>query len=137
MLAQVLTTSPLPTPSSDRPGIKAAVVAAARQASSRSVAGWRSSLASLKPVCIVTQSAYDQTMAFTRIKIDHRIMGGLPCITGTRIPVAMLVRMVASGTPIETILDEYPQLVEEDVREALRFAAANIDQRVVPLDQSA
>ncbi|TVR20022.1 MAG: DUF433 domain-containing protein [Nitriliruptor sp.] len=76
-------------------------------------------------------------MAFTRIKIDHRIMGGLPCISGTRIPVAMLVRMVAAGTSMETILAEYPQLTEDDVREALRFAAASIDQRVVPLDQTA
>jgi uncharacterized protein (DUF433 family) len=78
-------------------------------------------------------------MAFTRIKIDHQIMGGLPRITGTRIPVAMLARMVpvATGTPIDTLLEEYPQLHEEDAREALRFAAANVDQRVVPLDQTA
>jgi hypothetical protein len=34
-------------------------------------------------------------------------------------------------------LEDYPQLADEDIREALRFAAANIDQRVVPLDQSA
>lgn len=81
--------------------------------------------------------AYAAGMAFTRIKIDHRIMGGLPCIAGTRIPVAMLVRMIAAGTPVETILEEYPQLEEDDIREALRFAAANVDQRVVPLDQSA
>ncbi len=81
--------------------------------------------------------AYALGMAFTRIKIDHRIMGGLPCIDGTRIPVAMLVRMIAAGTPVETILQEYPQLEEDDIREALRFAAANVDQRVVPLDQSA
>jgi uncharacterized protein (DUF433 family) len=76
-------------------------------------------------------------MAFTRIKIDHRIMGGLPCIDGTRIPVAMLVRMIAAGTAMETILEEYPQLTEDDLREALRFAAANVDQRVIPLDQTA
>ena len=76
-------------------------------------------------------------MAFTRIKIDHRIMGGLPCIDGTRIPVAMLVRMIAAGTSMETILEQYPQLTEDDVREALRFAAANVDQRVIPLDQTA
>lgn len=76
-------------------------------------------------------------MAFTRIKIDHRIMGGLPCIDGTRVPVAMLVRMIAAGTEMETILEEYPQLTEDDLREALRFAAANVDQRVLPLDQTA
>lgn len=76
-------------------------------------------------------------MAFTRIKIDHRIMGGVPCIDGTRIPVAMLVRMIAAGTAMETILEQYPQLAEDDIREALRFAAANVDQRVIPLDQTA
>jgi uncharacterized protein (DUF433 family) len=76
-------------------------------------------------------------MAFTRIKVDHKIMGGVPCIAGTRIPVAMIVRMIAAGTSVEEILEEYPQLVEDDVREALRFAAANVDQQVKPLDQTA
>ena len=76
-------------------------------------------------------------MAFTRIRIDHRIMGGLPCIAGTRIPVAMLVRMVAAGMSIESILADYPHLQEADIREALRFAAANLDQQVKPLDQTA
>ncbi len=64
-------------------------------------------------------------------------MGGLPCIAGTRIHVAMLVRKVAAGPPVETIPEDYPQLEADDVRETLRFAAANVDQRVVPLDQSA
>lgn len=74
-------------------------------------------------------------MAFTRISIDHRIMGGVPCIRGTRIPVAMLVRMVADGTTPAELLEDYPQLGEEDVREALRFAAARVDERTIPLDQ--
>jgi uncharacterized protein (DUF433 family) len=76
-------------------------------------------------------------MAFSRIGIDHRIMGGVPCIRGTRIPIAMIVRMVADGTPVAQLLDEYPQLSAEDVREALRFAAASIDQRTIPLERSA
>jgi uncharacterized protein (DUF433 family) len=46
-------------------------------------------------------------------------MGGVPRIRGTRIPVAMLVRMVANGMPIVTLLDDYPQLSEDDIREAL------------------
>jgi uncharacterized protein (DUF433 family) len=49
----------------------------------------------------------------------------------------MLVRMVANGTPVATLLDEYPQLSEEDVREALRFAAARVDERTIPLDLTA
>lgn len=76
-------------------------------------------------------------MAFPRISVDHRIMGGVPCIAGTRIPAAMIVRMVAAGTSVDEILEQYPQLEEEDVREALRFAAASLDQRIVPLDQTA
>lgn len=81
--------------------------------------------------------AYDACMAFTRISIDHRIMGGVPCIRGTRIPVAMLVRMVANGTPVATLLDEYPQLSADDIREALQFAAARVDERTLPLDRTA
>lgn len=74
-------------------------------------------------------------MAFTRISIDHRIMGGVPCIRGARVPVAMLVRMVADGSSITELVEDYPQLTEEDVREALRFAAARVDERTIPLDQ--
>lgn len=48
----------------------------------------------------------------------------------------MLVRMLAAGTSVEAILAEYPQLTQDDVREALRFAAANVD-RVMPSDQTA
>jgi uncharacterized protein (DUF433 family) len=76
-------------------------------------------------------------MAFQRISVDPQIMGGVPCIRGTRIPVAMLVRMVADGTTSDELLEEYPQLNTDDVREALRFAAANIDQRTIALDHTA
>jgi uncharacterized protein (DUF433 family) len=71
-------------------------------------------------------------MAFKRISADPRIMGGVPCIRGTRIPVAMIVRAVADGTPVERLLEEYPQLTDADVREALRFAAASVEQRTIP-----
>lgn len=80
---------------------------------------------------------YPADMAFSRISVDHRVMGGVPCVAGTRIPVAMIVRMVADGTAPETLLAEYPQLTSEDIREALRFAAASVDQRTLPLDQPA
>ena len=76
-------------------------------------------------------------MAFQRVTVDHRVMGGAPCVAGTRIPVAMLVRMVAAGTSVELILAEYPQLEAADVEEALRFAAASVDTRSFPLDQPA
>ena len=62
---------------------------------------------------------------------------GKLCIRGLRITVETLVGLVAAGWPFEQILEQYPRLHEEDLREALRFAAANLDQRVVPLDQTA
>jgi uncharacterized protein (DUF433 family) len=80
---------------------------------------------------------YAASMAFQRISVESQIMGGVPCIHGTRIPVAMLVRMIADGTTSDELLEEYPQLTADDVREALRFAAAHVDQRTIELDHSA
>jgi uncharacterized protein (DUF433 family) len=72
-------------------------------------------------------------VAFERISIDHRIMGGVPCIRGTRIPVATVVGMVAEGMTTEEILVDFPQLTLEDIHEALRYAAAAVDERELPL----
>jgi uncharacterized protein (DUF433 family) len=72
-------------------------------------------------------------MAFERISVDHRIMGGVPCIRGTRIPVATVVGMVADTMTADEILAEFPQLSREDIQDALRFAAAAVDERELPL----
>jgi uncharacterized protein (DUF433 family) len=71
-------------------------------------------------------------MAEPRIVADHRIMGGVPCIRGTRVPVATVVGLFAEGQAIEAILADYPQLTGEDVRAALEFAAAAVSERQVP-----
>lgn len=80
---------------------------------------------------------YAEGMAFERITADSQVMAGVPCIHGTRIPVATVVGMVAEGMSVDEILADYPQLGEEDVREALRFAAAAVDERTLPLRPSA
>ncbi len=77
--------------------------------------------------------AYDPTMAFERISVDHRVMGGVPCIRGTRIPVATVVGSLADGMTTDELLGEFPQLTAEDVAEALRYAAAAVDERELPL----
>lgn len=59
-----------------------------------------------------------------RIVIDEKILGGKPIIKGTRIPVYLIVEMIASGLSIKDILKEYPELSEEDVKAALRYAAS-------------
>jgi uncharacterized protein (DUF433 family) len=72
-----------------------------------------------------------------RVTVDHGIMGGVPCIRGTRIPVATVVAMLADGMTVAEIVADYPQLVEEDIRDALRYAAAAVDERELPVRFSA
>ncbi|HHU10464.1 MAG TPA: DUF433 domain-containing protein [Intrasporangiaceae bacterium] len=76
-------------------------------------------------------------MSDSRILADHRIMGGVPCVRGTRIPVATIVGLIAEGQSVEEILDDYPTLVAEDIRAALEFAALAVSERQVPLRTSA
>jgi uncharacterized protein (DUF433 family) len=72
-------------------------------------------------------------MGFRRITTDPKQMGGVPCIRGLRIPVATVVAMVAEGTPNTEILQVYPDLEMEDIREALRYAAEAVRERELPL----
>lgn len=72
-------------------------------------------------------------MEFTRITVDSNHMGGVPCIRGLRIPVATIVGMIADGMSESEILKLYPDLVREDIREALRYAAVTVQERQLPL----
>ena len=69
-------------------------------------------------------------MKWNRITFDPNQMGGQACIRGLRIPVATVVRSVASGMSNEEILEAYPDLEEEDISEALRYAATLTEDRV-------
>lgn len=72
-------------------------------------------------------------MEFPRITIRADQMGGAPCIRGLRIPVSVVVDMVADGMGIEEILELYPDLEREDIPEALRYAAEAVRERELPL----
>jgi uncharacterized protein (DUF433 family) len=72
-------------------------------------------------------------VTFERITVDPSQMGGVPCIRGLRIPVATVVGMLADGMSTERILEAYPDLVAEDVREALRYASDAVREREIPL----
>ena len=72
-------------------------------------------------------------MKFSRITVKPEQMGGVPCIRGLRIPVATIVSMVADGMSEQEILQAYPDLELEDIREALRFAAEAVKERELPL----
>lgn len=72
-------------------------------------------------------------MLFPRITVRADQMGGAPCIRGLRIPVSVVVDMVADGMPADEILYLYPDLEREDITEALRFAAEAVRARELPL----
>jgi uncharacterized protein (DUF433 family) len=71
-------------------------------------------------------------MRFSRITVDPNQMGGVPCIRGLRIPVSVIVGMVAEGISENDILHTYPDLQLEDIREALRYAAEAVRERELP-----
>jgi uncharacterized protein (DUF433 family) len=72
-------------------------------------------------------------MRFTRITVDPRQMGGVPCLRGLRIPVATVVAMIADGMTEADILAAYPDLQREDITEALQYAAEAVRERELPL----
>jgi uncharacterized protein (DUF433 family) len=76
-------------------------------------------------------------MQFPRITVRADPMGGAPCIRGLRIPVSVVVDMVAEGFSLDAIVDLYPDLEREDIPEALRFAAEAVRERELPLVLSA
>ncbi len=60
---------------------------------------------------------------FDRMTADPTILGGKPCIKGTRITVGFLLELLAQGASREDILKAYPHLSPEDLEEAVRYAA--------------
>ena len=72
-------------------------------------------------------------MRFNRITVHSDQFGGVPCIRGLRIPVSTVVGMVAEGMSDRAILQAYPDLRAEDIREALRYAAEAVRERELPL----
>ena len=57
---------------------------------------------------------------FDRIVSNPEILGGKPCIRGTRLSVEFIRELLASGS-VDQLLVRYPQLTREDVEQALRW----------------
>ncbi len=72
-------------------------------------------------------------MTFARITVSPDQMGGVSCIRGLRIPVATVVGMVADRMNEDEILQAFPDLERDDIREALRYAAEAVRERALPL----
>ena len=61
-----------------------------------------------------------------RVVLDPKVMRGKPVIRGTRVPVELLVRMVAQRLPDAEILAEYPRLHADDIKAALLYRTSNL-----------
>ena len=71
---------------------------------------------------------------YTRIVSDPAALGGKPTVKGTRISVEFLLELFASGATRHDVLEAYPHLTQEDIEEALRYAAEVLKHdRVIPL----
>lgn len=62
-------------------------------------------------------------LGFDRITFDSEVMGGRACIRGMRVTVSLIVNLVANGMSVEEIIEAYPYLKPDDIRQALQYAA--------------
>lgn len=76
---------------------------------------------------------YHRPMFEQRITVDSSIMGGRPCIRGLRFPVSRLLSLLAAGQSEREILENHPDLESADIRAAIEYAAARMDDRVIVL----
>jgi uncharacterized protein (DUF433 family) len=70
---------------------------------------------------------------FTRITMDPEKCFGNPCIRGLRMPVTSILAFLSGGMSIDEMFAEWPELEREDILQAIGFAAALMEERVVPL----
>ncbi len=61
---------------------------------------------------------------FDRITSDPAILGGKPCVKGTRISVEFILELIATGGTASEIIRKYPQLAPDDVAQAVRYAGS-------------
>ena len=72
-------------------------------------------------------------MVFDRITIDPARMNGQPCVRDLRLTVRRVVELAAFYPDRKELRREYPELQDEDIRQALLYAAAHLDDRVLDL----
>jgi len=73
-------------------------------------------------------------LEFDRITFDPHMMGGKACIRGMRVTVSLVLNLVANGMNTGEIIEAYPYLEPEDIRQALQYAAWLTEETVHPLE---
>lgn len=70
-------------------------------------------------------------MTFDRITTNPKRMNGQPCIRDLRLTVRRVLEALALYPDRAELFQEYPELEDEDIRQALAYAAASLDDRIV------
>jgi len=70
---------------------------------------------------------------FDRITADPRVMNGQPYIRGMRLTVKRVVSLAAQGLDRAVLREDYPEVEDEDIRQALEYAASMVEDRWAPL----
>ncbi len=68
-----------------------------------------------------------------RITRNPEVLGGKPCLRGIRVTVGTIVGLVAAGHTSAEVLEAYPYLEAEDIRQALAYAAWRVEEIELPL----
>jgi len=72
-----------------------------------------------------------------RISLDREVMGGKPVIKGTRIPVYLILELLASGMSELDVMKEYPSLKRKDIRASLAYASRILrEEEIIPIEAS-
>ncbi|MBI2107617.1 DUF433 domain-containing protein [Candidatus Woesearchaeota archaeon] len=66
-----------------------------------------------------------------RIAINPKVMVGKPVIKGTRIPVDLIIKLVAQGMTEKEILEDYPHLTKDDIKAALLYGAEIVSSETI------
>ncbi len=74
---------------------------------------------------------------FDRITVEPGKCGGKPCIRGMRITVRRVLELLATYPDRAALIAEYPFLEPEDLQQALRYAAATVDDERLTVDRVA
>lgn len=70
-------------------------------------------------------------MKLDRITVDPNVCFGKPCIRGMRIPVHLIIDLVAAGKTTADIIKDYPELEPEDIKQSLEYAAELTREKVI------
>ncbi len=71
-----------------------------------------------------------------RISVDPEVCHGKACIKGTRVPVYLILEMLAAGDTFDDVLESYPFLTREDIQAAIAYGAYLATEEVSALEMA-